>query len=362
MAAASCSEQVIRRLYQITNHYQLGFEHQIHELLAMGLERFNLDIAIFSQIEGERYRVKQCIAPDAVELTPGDTFDFAITYCHLTCQAQGPVAIENMGKSDELASHPAYQAFGLESYIGIPIRPNGKLYGTLNFSSPLPYPRHFQEHDVDALQLMASWIEVELIRREQEQQLKELNEKLEVQACFDSLTQVPNRRGMFRHVLEEINRLSRIQGKGSLSLIDIDHFKRVNDTYGHQVGDEVLVEVAKSIEGSLRSYDFVARVGGEEFMLWLPNSDVDGSTDACRRIMEEIAKIETLKETLTVSIGVCNFSCHDCTPEESTRLLDDLFAKADKALYQAKEAGRNRVIHYQEAQQIPVKTQLAPQE
>lgn len=356
MVTPSSSEHVIRRLYQITQDYQLGFDHQIIELIQMGLTRFNLDIGILSKIEGKTYTVEHCVTPEGVELKRGDTFDFGITYCQITCQAQAPVAIEHMGKNDRYGHHPAYESFGLESYIGVPIRVQDKLYGTLNFSSPTPYPRHFQEIDIDALQLMASWIEVELIRRDQERQLNELNRKLEIQACFDSLTQVPNRRGMFKHVLAEVNRLSRTHGKGSLSLIDIDYFKKVNDTYGHQVGDEVLVEVAKSIEKSLRNYDFVARVGGEEFMLWLPDADEQAATEACKRVMSQVAQIDKLPEPLTVSIGVCNFECSDCSTEEATRMLDKLFEQADKALYQAKDAGRNQVVHYKDEEPIEVHT------
>jgi len=130
----SDSEKVIRHLYKITNAYDKGFDSQISELLQMGLERFNLDIAILSHIKGGVYTVLHCQVPDDVELKTGSFFDFDTTYCHITCEAKSPVAIDNMGLDDEYASHPAYASFGLESYIGIPIRVDGKLFGTLNFS------------------------------------------------------------------------------------------------------------------------------------------------------------------------------------------------------------------------------------
>ncbi|GLQ30347.1 GAF domain-containing hybrid sensor histidine kinase/response regulator [Litoribrevibacter albus] len=176
MVNISESERLIRRIYQITNEYKKGFDYQIQELLKLGLERFNLDIAILSNIEDGNYTVMHCVTPEGVELNPGDNFDLGITYCQITCTAREPVAIEHMGEDDKYSSHPAYAAFQLESYIGVPIRVNDRLYGTLNFSSPTPYPRQFRDVDIDALKLMASWIEVELLRLEQEKKLKKANQ------------------------------------------------------------------------------------------------------------------------------------------------------------------------------------------
>ena len=99
---------------------------------------------------------------------------------------------------------------------------------------------------------MASWIEVELIRRQQEKLLNSLNKKLKLQAYFDSLTEIPNRRGMYKTLLKELNKLTRSQGKGTLAIIDLDDFKKVNDTYGHQKGDKVLVYTAQKITDSMR--------------------------------------------------------------------------------------------------------------
>ncbi len=176
MQEISTSERLIRRIYEITNDYEHGFEHQIVELLKLGLERFNLDIAILSKIENDVYTVLHCVTPDDVELKPGDQFDLGITYCNIACNANGPVAIEHVGQHNEFSRHPAYQAFQLESYIGIPIRQHGKQYGTLNFSSPVPYSRQFKDVDIDAIRLMASWIEGELYRLEQEQKLRKANQ------------------------------------------------------------------------------------------------------------------------------------------------------------------------------------------
>lgn len=344
MTKQSSSEKVIRRLYQITQDHHKGFEYQVIELIKMGLERFGLNIGILSKIDSKDYRVKLCVTPEEVPLKAGDSFNFDETYCSLTCLADGPLGIEHMGENDKYAVHPAYKAFGLESYIGIPIRLKGKLYGTLNFSSPTPYPRHFREVDIDALQLMASWIEVELIRREQETQLKALNKELHHLANYDVLTDIPNRRGMLKTLQRDINRLSRVKGKGTIALIDIDKFKQLNDTYGHQMGDDALVEIAKTITNTLRDYDLVARIGGEEFLLWLPDTNEQECAIACQRVMKDIAAIKLTSTPITVSIGACHFNFNQVQPNNPCELINDFILEADTALYDAKAQGRDRLI------------------
>ncbi|WP_076540134.1 sensor domain-containing diguanylate cyclase [Shewanella sp. UCD-KL21] len=343
MTNKSSSERVIRRLYQVTQEHNKGFEYQLIELLKMGLERFDLDIGILSKIDNSKYVVKYCVTPDEVPLKPEDSFDLDETYCSITCHAQAPVGIEYMGKDDALAVHPAYKAFGLESYIGIPIRLNGELYGTLNFSSPTPYPRTFRDVDIDALQLMASWVEVELIRREQEAQLKALNKELYHLANFDSLTNIPNRRGVYQTLHKDLNRLCRSQGKGTIALIDIDRFKLLNDSFGHQTGDDVLVAVAQKIAHSLRDYDLVARFGGEEFLIWLPDTNQAQSTIVCERIMGNIAAIAMTPEPITVSTGACHFNFDQYKADNMAQLIEDIIADADTVLYEAKAQGRNRL-------------------
>lgn len=356
MVAANSSETVIRRLYEITNNYNLGFATQVEQILAMGLQRFNLDIGILAEIKDNRYVVKHCVVPEDVKLYSGVEFDFDTTYCHITCKANGPTALEHIAEHDQHASHPAYQTFGLESYIGIPIRLNGKVYGTLNFSSPTPYPRQFKEVDIDALQLMASWIEVELIRRKQEKRLIELNLALEKKAYEDSLTSIPNRRAMFKHLAVDLNRINREKGKAALAIIDIDFFKKINDTYGHQKGDEVLINVAASLNADKRDYDFLARFGGEEFLLWLPNCDQELANLVCERIKNSIEQLTLCDSPVTISLGITCYCSGDLKELKHRAMIDELISEADKALYRAKASGRNCIRFYQRtyASDIPL--------
>lgn len=347
MMDVSISEKVIRRLYEITHSYHRGFDTQIAQLLSMGLERFNLDIGILAKIDGDKYTVEHCIVPENIPIDVGVEFTLGNTLCEITCNADGPVALEYIGQHHKHASHPAYLSGGLESYIGIPIRLEGLLYGTLNFSSARPYQRMFQKIDIDALKLMASWIEVEMIRRRQEAKLKELNTILEKKAYEDSLTLVPNRRASYKHLSIDINRIAREQGSAVLAIIDVDNFKTINDSYGHQKGDEILKKIAETINLGKRDYDFLARFGGEEFLLWLPNSDKASAMSVCDRIRKDVAGLSILKNSITISIGLTLYAPSSTYQNDIDLKIDQLLSQADQALYGAKDAGRNCLNWYQ---------------
>ena len=171
----SKSEEVIRTLYAVTSEHEQGFDHQVRRLLKLGC--FDLDIGVLSHVHDQRYEIVHVVAPDTLSLSDGDEFDLGITPCSLTLRADGPIAFENMGQTHE--THPAYTSFKLASYIGIPIVVDGRCFGTLNFSSPQPRTRRFDEIDVDALKLMASWLGTELTRRRRLDELRAANAELE---------------------------------------------------------------------------------------------------------------------------------------------------------------------------------------
>ena len=139
----------------------------------------------------------------------------------------------------------------------------------------------------------------------------------------------------------EFDRSSRIGSPFALLMVDLDHFKQVNDSYGHQLGDKVLQSIAWEIKGSLRQYDSAARFGGEEFALLLPETTLKGAKLVAERLRQSINDIEFAGPLsglkMTVSIGIATI------PSDNVRSVSDLIRLADDALYAAKRNGRNRV-------------------
>ena len=153
----------------------------------------------------------------------------------------------------------------------------------------------------------------------------------------DQLTHVANRRGLDAHLLSEIDRAGRMHRPLSVLMADIDHFKKVNDRYGHPVGDIVLRQVADILRDSARSMDFVTRYGGEEFVMLLPEIPLDMARNVAERIRQRVEgqSFGRISHPITISVGVIQWR-----EEENA---EQLLARVDTALYQSKQQGRNRV-------------------
>ncbi|HEX4936690.1 MAG TPA: GGDEF domain-containing protein, partial [Gemmatimonadaceae bacterium] len=168
------------------------------------------------------------------------------------------------------------------------------------------------------------------------------NQRLEALATTDALTRLLNRRAFHERLTEEVQRAHRYGSVVTLLLIDVDHFKQVNDTHGHLVGDAVLAQVATVMQSSLRTVDVAARYGGEEFVAILPETPLDGAIVIAERLRERVARHEfagahAVPLRLTISIGAAVY------PAADVHSTDDLIARADAALYRAKAEGRNVV-------------------
>jgi len=181
--------------------------------------------------------------------------------------------------------------------------------------------------------------------QQSETSLKQANLELEKLVNLDGLTQIANRRCFDDRLELEWERLSREQQPLSLLLFDVDYFKRYNDCYGHQLGDDCLNAIAQTVEQTLRRpADLVARYGGEEFVAILPNTDLDGASIVSEAIRSAIANLKIphqnsdISDIVTVSVGVTSL-----TPNHQQK-SSILIKQADVALYSAKQQGRNRAI------------------
>jgi diguanylate cyclase (GGDEF)-like protein len=167
----------------------------------------------------------------------------------------------------------------------------------------------------------------------------ELHEQLVSQATHDSLTSLLNRSAILEVLQKELIRSVRQKNPVAVVMTDLDHFKQVNDTYGHLAGDAVLREAARRMSASLRAYDAVGRYGGEEFLVVAPSCSVAGGTELAERLRQSICGVPIDASgraiVVTMSFGVAA----TCEIKQINKLL----SMADEALYAAKEAGRNRV-------------------
>ena len=166
---------------------------------------------------------------------------------------------------------------------------------------------------------------------------------LELLAFTDPLTKLPNRRHSDDVIRRELSRGVRTQAPVSLAMLDIDHFKAVNDAWGHYVGDQVLVAVAGAIRDAIRDFDHAARVGGEEFLVMLPGTDLTNAFRAIERVCAAISsrgvRVGNQMIRVTCSGGV---ACSTGPNETVTSLMQ----RADRALYSAKKGGRNQVCAF----------------
>ncbi len=199
---------------------------------------------------------------------------------------------------------------------------------------------------IELIARIKTHLEIKTIRDELKEKNKELialNEQLEEYAIKDTLTKLYNRRMILAKFDEEISRCKRNKEVFSIILLDIDHFKNINDNYGHNFGDEVLTVFANVLTSSKRLQDLVARWGGEEFLLILPETDIKGALIVADRIRQQVSECEYLSSDgvihITATFGVAEFNQEDSS--------EKIIKKADYALYFGKNHGRNQVNEYE---------------
>lgn len=233
----------------------------------------------------------------------------------------------------DLVGHPASVAI-------VPLIRRGKFLGSLNLGS-MEADRFSPTMATDFLQRLSCVLSVclentlnyELMRRT---------------SLIDTLTNVNNRRFFDQRIHEEIDRAQRGGENLSCLFLDIDHFKSINDNFGHQMGDQVLAELARVIRGQLRNNDVLARYGGEEFIALLSNANQQKAIEAAERIRQCVERFQLSNKdesviTVTISIGVATFVGGTSNRKrrfDATQLVEC----ADQALYEAKRSGRNKVV------------------
>ncbi|OGW63581.1 MAG: hypothetical protein A2V83_09470 [Nitrospirae bacterium RBG_16_64_22] len=234
---------------------------------------------------------------------------------------------------------PLIRRLGLSSMLLIPIFMRRNLLGVLFLRTAKSRGR-FDADELRFCRMAANIASQSLSHTGVYRTLERKTHTLERLAITDGLTGVYNHRYLYTRLDEEFARAARYQSPLALIMVDLDDFKRVNDTFGHRRGDEVLKDVAATIRRAVRRSDIVTRYGGEEFVILLPQTPLSGAFQEAERIREAVARrrFRGLGHPITISLGLAAY------PENQPRRGDDLLKLADQAMYQAKAKGKNRVI------------------
>lgn len=230
---------------------------------------------------------------------------------------------------------------GIRSIAVVPIKFRNEIIGTL-FLRTSRKKYEFSGREINLFQEIANTAGKALNNAFLFQQLSDQRSELEKLAITDFLTGIYNIRYLYHRLSTEFSRAERHKSKLSCLMIDIDFFKKINDTYGHRVGDMVLSEFAELLQGHTRKSDVFARYGGEEFIILLPHADSRGARSKAKAVLEAVRehKFKALKgkKALTVSIGVATY------PNKKIKNHDDLITLADDALLIAKSKGRDCIV------------------
>ncbi|MFY9120251.1 MAG: GGDEF domain-containing protein [Syntrophomonadaceae bacterium] len=180
----------------------------------------------------------------------------------------------------------------------------------------------------------------------QKRRIESQQKQLEQMAYYDPLTDLPNRRLLEKLIKRELASVQRYGQETVIIMLDVDDFKLINDTYGHQVGDSILMQLADLLQNNVRETDTVARFGGEEFIILMPNTSVEEGYSFAERIrktiMEKVFSVGSVTLQITSSFGVSSMG------DINSQNLEDYYLLADRALYLAKQSGKNRVEKAQE--------------
>ncbi len=245
-----------------------------------------------------------------------------------------PIRVDNVYSFEQGDTIPV-QHFGLpervKSLLAVPVRMQGRVVGMLSAQSYQPYA--YTEEDEQLLSTLANHAAIALENARLFARVREM-------AIRDELTGTFNRRYLFRRAAYELARSQRYGRPLGVIMLDVDHFKKINDTYGHAAGDQVLQSIVQLCQRHLRKADILGRYGGEEFVILLPETELEITRYVAERLRVQLEAQPIVTDVgqvaVTISVGVTGY-----LPSDET--LKSLFRRADVALYQAKNSGRNRV-------------------
>jgi diguanylate cyclase (GGDEF)-like protein len=314
----------------LTLSSKLGFKQISAVILDLLGRVVPYDVGAFLTVEGGELRLAAIKQPLGPQNLIGETYPISGSrLCHMAIQRRRPLTSPVSGPEDILL--PLLPNWDVHSFLGAPVIFQDRVTGLIALYNSTS--RAFTEADAQVADLFAGQVAIALDNSRHIAAMEKL-------AVTDELTDLYNRRAFAGLGGKEVDRARRYGRPLSLILFDIDHFKDVNDSHGHPVGDHVLQVLTKLVTRTTRSTDIVCRYGGEEFIVLMPEAGREEGVAMAERLRQEISRMTIVTAggtlSLTVSLGVS-----ELLPEDEN--LESLIARADRAMYQAKAAGRNTV-------------------
>lgn len=294
-------------------------------------ELFAYDNCVIVLPDGEKLTIFQVVSTGKKQLSKALSFPMEGSVFEWIMAHNKPHLVGDLQQEKQFAEDETIFNHGVRSAIRMPIRNHGEIVGIFVLSSH--ECNVYSEKDLELLEPVVEHLGLSLEKHFLFQKVLTLSQT-------DELTGLGNRRHLQWELDKELRRAERYDRELSLLMVDIDHFKNINDNFGHLAGDQVLRELADLLIDSMRDIDLCARYGGEEFVVILPETGIGGAVVAASKIRESVERHEFSAggsiHRITVSIGVAVYPHHTTLPEK-------LLGYADAALYRAKQEGRNRV-------------------
>ncbi|MDH5300807.1 MAG: sensor domain-containing diguanylate cyclase [Gammaproteobacteria bacterium] len=349
IAKARQNEEKLRRFQQLELQLiECGSLHQLLQLVLNDYRHTSKLEQVSIKLHDPEYELRRIIETEHAELLthPGLIFteeqrDLTAIYRHNFLPLLGPY------RRDLHEGLFVPSSMTLRSVAMLPMIRNGQIIGSLQLGSSSE-ERFTSGSGTDFLQRLANIVAVCLHNVATAERLKQVG-------LTDVLTGVNNRRFFDQRLQEESSAASRKKHPLCVLFFDVDHFKQINDSYGHHAGDIVLKEVANIIRTQLRTSDVLGRYGGEEFSALLVDTPLEKAVEIAERVRKAIASTRYAIKSqqslhVTISIGIAATQCNENSPMTADKIAAQLLAQADACLYDAKHQGRNRVICRQFAQ------------
>jgi len=299
-----------------------SFEEASREVLDFLHQRFGFDLWMVTRVQEDDWIILQA-SDHGYGVTDGTVLRWADSFCSRMTQGKGPMIAPRSEQIEAYAHAPIGQQLKIGAYMGVPLRhPDGRLFGTMCAIDPNPRD-DIDQGDLPLLELLARLLSTIL-----SDEIEAIEHQHRMQRVFsdsrtDSLTGLPNRRAWDETMQREGERLRQIGGYASIFIVDLDDLKAVNDSRGHQAGDELIRTAASVLEAAIRNNDFVARIGGDEFGIVATDEQAIEDEKLLQRMREKLAEAD-----VSASIGAATW--------RPGQTLMETWEKADAAMYREK--------------------------